>query len=937
MSVCPECAKPLPRGLAAGMCPCCLLRLTLGGAEKKQTLGDYEIGDELARGGMGIVYRARQRRLGREVAVKVLRGGEFAGAEAQARFRAEAAAAARLQHPGIVAIHDVGEDAGVLWFSMDLVPGENLAARVREHPLAARDAAQCVQRVAEAVQHAHEHGVLHRDLKPSNILLAPDGQPRVTDFGLARHTTDAAELTRTGQMLGSPGYAAPEQAFGGNADARTDVYGLGALLYHLLTGRPPFQGPTVDSILLQLRENDPLPPRQLTPNLPRDLEIIALHCLAKDPANRYATAREVAADLARFLASETIRARPASLADRGWRWCRRHPAIAALLALVALMTAALVIGSLSFARRQERLEHRTALIADARIIRAEGVSGSRTRALVALREAWAIKPSAELRNEVIACLSLPEITLEKTLAPGATPEPGASADGRWDLRFENNALLVIERATGHENARLTGFAKRPVAQLDDTGTRIAIARAVDDRIPNDVTLHELPSGKVLQTLPHFGRVKCLDWAGELLAVGSEDFLVYVWDTMSGQRLHRFTGHDSAIEAVRFRPHGQELVTIAHDSIVRIWHAALGVEILRIEGQNQSLSRTWWSEDGAHLFCLRENDGAVNDYRIDWSRTAQVLAPGKDEPHSENFPNLSLDATGDLASVVDETGCRVWNLRRGRLAHFEPKTATEWMSARLTNDGASLWLSGWDRALRRLPIQHTRADWPEFGTVEHSGFDSGPLLVATREDGGAVALTNNGNTPAEDYVEVVMPAGWRRVRLAQGDPFGGALSPDGRWALTGSFSEPGARLWSLPDGQLRQTLDHLGIVLGAVFTEDGAALWLWGDKAVQRIRADTWTPISPPIARLFPAFAVSPGGQFAASISGNDVILRRAADLTELARLPAFVGSAGSARLAFSGDSNRLALHTARGTVVVWNLAALEEELRALNVGTIGAK
>ena len=245
-----------------------------------------------------------------------------------------------MQHPGIVAIHDVGEDAGVLWFSMDLVPGENLAARVREHPLAARDAAECVRRVAEAVEHAHENGVLHRDLKPSNILLAADGQPRVS-VGIARHTAPGtADITRTGQVLGSPGYAAPEQALRGEADARTDVYGLGALLYHLLTGRPPFQGPTLDSILLQLRDADPLPPRRLNPTVPRDLETIALHCLAKDAAARYATAREVADDLGHFLRGETIRARPAGALETAWHWCRRHPAVAALLAFIVLGTAA---------------------------------------------------------------------------------------------------------------------------------------------------------------------------------------------------------------------------------------------------------------------------------------------------------------------------------------------------------------------------------------------------------------------------------------------------------------------------------------------------------------------------------------------------------------------------------------------------------------------
>ena len=316
-----KCGAVLPAGWASSACPKCLVQFSVEATDPARVfphgtdeiaLGDYELLDEIARGGMGVVYRARQQRLGRIVAVKVLAAGEFASAAARERFRTEASAAARLQHPGIVAIHDVGDVDGLPWFSMELVAGGNLAALVREQPLPARQAAEYVRAIADALQHAHDHGVLHRDLKPSNILLDPETGPRITDFGIAR-CGDAGDLTRTGEVLGSPGYTAPEQALGGKADARTDVYGLGALLYHLLTARPPFQGPTLDAIVLQLREADPLTPRRLNPEVPRDLETICLRCLRKEPAQRYATAREVAEDLARFQRGEPIRARPVSV------------------------------------------------------------------------------------------------------------------------------------------------------------------------------------------------------------------------------------------------------------------------------------------------------------------------------------------------------------------------------------------------------------------------------------------------------------------------------------------------------------------------------------------------------------------------------------------------------------------------------------------------
>ena len=940
-----KCGAALPAGWASPSCPRCLVHFSVEETDptrvfphgsEETSLGDHELLDEIARGGMGVVYRARQQRLGRIVAVKVLAAGEFASADARRRFRAEAEVVARLQHPGIVAIHDVGESDGLPWLSMEFVTGGNLAALVREQPLPARQAAEYVRAIAEAVQHAHDHGVLHRDLKPSNILLDPETGPRVTDFGIAR-CGDADDLTRTGEVLGSPGYTAPEQALGGKADVRTDVYGLGALLYHLLTARPPFQGPTLDAIVLQLREADPLAPRRLNPEVPRDLETICLRCLQKDPANRYTTARDVAAELARFQRGEAIHARPISLFEKMGRWCRRRPAIAALIATVVVLLGVVVVGSLAFARRQVRLEYRASLLAEARAHRAEGVAGSRTRALAALREAWRIQPSAELRNEAIACLGLHEMALERTLPPGdpqaIPPDPGASTDGLWALHFSEGALLVIERATGRESARFTDLKSAPLAQLDNTGRRLALVRASENGDGRDVTLHDLPSGKLLRMLTHAQTVTCLDWAGELLAVGGgSDRLIHIWDTTSGQRLRRFSGHDSDVEALRFRPDGQELVSFSRDGVVRVWQAALGVEILRLEGLVNHVGPAWWAADGARLFCPRERGDGVNVFRLDWSRILQVLAPGQEEPRSENLASLKLTASGDLAAAVDETACRVWSLTGGRLIATFPKDGSEWMTAQFGDD-ASLWLSGWNRGLRRIPIRRPRAGWPEFGEAEISGLKSGPLLVGARADGGALALTGNETGASEDRVEIFWPAEKRGLRLAQTDPFSAALSPDGRWVVTGSFQESGARLWSLPDGRLLQSLSYPGLVLGAAFTDGGKTLWLWGDRGAQRLGTGTWKPDGSQAAGLLQAFMVSADGRLAASTSRHEVILHRTPDLAEVARflVPAFAGSVGSATLAFSGDGGRLALHTAPGSVVVWSLPVLREELRVLGM------
>ena len=259
--------------------------------------------------------------LDREVAVKVLRDAWLATPVQVKRFRAEAANAAKLKHPNIVAVHEVGEQGGQHYFAMDLVKGTNLAELTRDGPLPPRRAAELVKKVAEAVQHAHQQGVLHRDVKPSNVLLDAQGEPHVTDFGLARPMDDESSLTLTGQVLGTPGYMAPEQAKGGaTVGPAADVYGLGALLFHLLTGRAPFVGASAAETLTQVLQQEPLSPRLLNPAVPVDLAAVCVKCLAKSPGERYGSAGELAEDLERFLDGEATQARPAGPVERGVRW-----------------------------------------------------------------------------------------------------------------------------------------------------------------------------------------------------------------------------------------------------------------------------------------------------------------------------------------------------------------------------------------------------------------------------------------------------------------------------------------------------------------------------------------------------------------------------------------------------------------------------------------
>jgi WD40 repeat protein/serine/threonine protein kinase len=309
--------------------------------------GDYELLEEIARGGMGIVYKARQVSLDRIIALKMLLFGQYTSEEFVHRFRIEASAAASLQHPNIVAIHEVGVHQGQHYFAMDFVDGPNLAQFVRNQPLPAKRAATYAKIIAEAIQFAHQRHILHRDLKPSNILIDSNDQPRITDFGLAKKLSDDSNLTLTGQVLGSPSYIPPEQASGRRERLAppSDVYSIGAILYHALTARPPCVGETLADTLQQVLHKEPVAPRALTPNVPADLETICLKCLEKEPAKRFATAQELADELGRFLRDEPILARPVTQVERAWRWCRRNPTLASSFLLVLLLLLALGIGS----------------------------------------------------------------------------------------------------------------------------------------------------------------------------------------------------------------------------------------------------------------------------------------------------------------------------------------------------------------------------------------------------------------------------------------------------------------------------------------------------------------------------------------------------------------------------------------------------------------
>src|SRR5258705_2281797 len=376
--ICRKCGAKIFSSAPEGLCPRCVLKSALGNfpeasvaggvdpgrsetpsaadengapnnkksasaAEMLGELGDYELLEEVGRGGQGVVFRARQKSLNRTVALKVISLGQWASKAHLKRFRLEAEAAGRLEHPGIVPIHEVGERDGQCYFSMKFVEGGQLDEVVRRAPMSIRQAVELIAKVARTVHYAHEHGILHRDIKPGTLLLDANGEPHLTDFGLARLLETESSVTHTLDVLGTPSYMAPEQAVGNNAavSSVTDVYGIGAVLYQLLTGHPPFAGGATYETIKLLLDTEPKKPRLLNPKIDRDLSTICLKCLEKDPKRRYSSALALTEDLERWLKHEPIQARHTGIFARGKKWVRRNPTSALLAAsLIALAAAA---------------------------------------------------------------------------------------------------------------------------------------------------------------------------------------------------------------------------------------------------------------------------------------------------------------------------------------------------------------------------------------------------------------------------------------------------------------------------------------------------------------------------------------------------------------------------------------------------------------------
>ncbi|HXJ56645.1 MAG TPA: serine/threonine-protein kinase [Verrucomicrobiae bacterium] len=976
---CPECGAELTNAAFEGLCPACMVRVvrqmntseagrgppTSAPASSSRTtphatrppilhyFGDYELLEEIARGGMGVVFRARQVSLNRTVALKMILAGKLASPALVLRFHTEAEAAANLTHPHIVAIHEVGEQEGQHYFTMDYVGGQSLAERVRQGPMPLRQAARCVQTIAGAIHYAHLRGVLHRDLKPSNILLDAEGQPHVTDFGLAKLVEQESSLTQSEAILGTPSYMAPEQAAGESKQLTiaADIYSLGAILYELLSGQPPFRASTAVETMRRVMEQEPVPPSRVTNRQKEegimqngsgrggwklfrssffilhssftDLDTICLKCLRKDPDARYQSAEALAQDLGRWQNGEPIHARPVGRAEKLWRWCRRKPALASFAVATTLLLLAVGVGSPIAAYRinQERQ----------RAERGE---------LDARQKAYAsdMNLAHQAVQEDDFYHALPLLDRHRPKGKSEIRNPKSETDLRgWEWRYLWRQCQGEERFILGEHTN----GATAVGMLADGKTVFSAGR---DKL---VRLWDLDSRRQVGLLPHteevIGAATSTNgrWLATVTTKYDEGQPIVLWD-LATQKIAatlstvttNFTNFWMRPGSITFSPDNQWLAVGTVFGGLRLWDVKAPTEVTNLP----SIGDGWtgplgvaFSPEGRTLAYNENEYGAI----LLWD-VARRSVVGRLPGHQGFVITLAFSPDGQtLASGSDDRTARLWKLAPGVRPSSGAATSAGQQAQELSRtrndvgfaaaeDGRTLWREG-------------------FAFTNRSGrFTS----LAFSPDGRALAMSGEGG--AGRVIRVVdVETGNQQAKLRGHlkDITSLAFAPDGQTLL--SASDDGTiRVWDVvPRAKEKSAHPFARNWISTAWRSYGPALCLSPDgRHLLAVYANqtfsVWDTLRlaegerHPLPFTNTTFAtVAPGGRLAAFGSRSGELMLWAAETTSQARFFPRPETNNIHRLVFSLDGHYLAAGYDTKTRLQMSVGKLRRTLRVWDVDT----
>jgi WD40 repeat protein/tRNA A-37 threonylcarbamoyl transferase component Bud32 len=869
-------AAPLQADLDA---PTVGLNGTSGPGTTIEYFGDYHLLEEIGRGGMGVVYKARQESLNRTVALKMILAGQLANDADVKRFRAEAEAAAKLDHPGIVPVFEVGQHDGHQYFSMAFVDGESLARKLIDGLPKPRDAAVLIKQVAEAVTYAHLEGVVHRDIKPANILLqspqsiVPSPQssarlgtedwglltPRLTDFGLAKKVEGDSGLTQTGQIVGTPSYMPPEQASGKrDVGPLADVYSLGAVLYCLLTGRPPFQADNPLDTLMQVVQQEPVAPRQLNAAIPRDLETICLKCLEKDPRRRYGSAQELVADLGRFLDHQPIVARPITSWGRTVKWAQRRPTVAALAGVSAILLLASLVGGIAFNARLQ----------------------------------WALEEVANRQTDLNRANA--KADENNTRLQAALVDVGIKQKDLDEANRKGKEYGTIAQAQMRKSEGVLLTAQSVAVRPDDPALAMLLAiegaKRHRDALANHALWDAMEACREEQTLYHPSDVYAAEFSpdGKWALTCGKDGAARLWDVATGKELHVFKEKVLIVPVVfgRFSPDGRRVLTISHPQHIDEPGALMSggtsvsgkyeddhwkglVPVARLwDPANGKLIASWWQPyaDGNYKFAspvsadfspdgrfVAAGLGVYPDGRVEVREAATGKLVTMLTGHQKAVVSaaFSPDSTKVVTASVDETA-RIHEAATGKLLFELKGHTTGVMSARFSPNGKQVLTYGhginyktmsrgydtYENAAARLWDAETGKELP---SLLWGGDLKTWVWNASFNHDGTRIVTSGIDYFSENHFAIWDSATGKRAVTFKGETGGrrmkaiaAVFSPDSK-RVASSSHDLTASIWDATSGEeLHVLAGHTGKVRTVAFSADGQRLITASDDNTARI-------------------------------------------------------------------------------------------------------